>query len=58
MTKKSKNTKKTNRDFEDKWNRFCRKFCFICCCECNLDDNDDNIDYVLDAPRKIAITEN
>ena len=47
--------KKTNKNFEDRWNRFCRKCKFIFCCECDL-DNPDLPDY--DAPEKIEINEN
>lgn len=42
---------KKNKEFEDKWNKFCKKVRFICCCGCNLEDND-----LYDSPEPIEIT--
>ena len=31
---------KTNKEFEEWWNMFCRKVRFICCCGCDTTDPD------------------
>lgn len=40
---------KTNKEFEERWNNICRKFRFLCCCQCEMDENKEPI------PNKIEI---
>ena len=46
---------KTDKEFQEKWNRFCRKLKFLLCCGCDLDD--PNLPDIY-APEKIFVTHN